>query len=329
MSIERSNAEAVRRVHAFVTGDEERPLAFAQRLMEHTGWPALHTLRVIEEYRRFLVVAAVGEHPVSPSKAVDEAWHLHLLFTRNYWLGLCAGVLGRALHHDPDTGREGQADLYRNWYRRTLETYAKVYGERPPSDIWPGAERLDYSSPAAQSEPTTSPKQAHPAGRREVTAAWLLASGLLSGCTPATTLGTLSAAGWIMLGLAGTLGPLLIALLVALARASSRAKPDDAASAATGSRDSGGVEAFPWWIMAPTGGGSATGHHPHGPASSHHVHPHHTHPHAGQHEATGHGDSSGQTGDTGSGDSGGGGDGGGGGCSDGGAGCGGDGCGGS
>ncbi|MEZ6192343.1 MAG: hypothetical protein R3C45_13785 [Phycisphaerales bacterium] len=73
---------------------------------------------MVNEYRRFCYLAIAAGHTVTPSDEVDQAWHLHLLYTRDYWEDFCPNVLGtpcttarrgsksegrlrRAIPHDP------------------------------------------------------------------------------------------------------------------------------------------------------------------------------------------------------------------------------------
>lgn len=84
---------------------------FSARLREENGWNEGFTRRAIDEYRRFLVLAALAGHRVSPSPMVDKVWHLHLLYTRSYWNELCGKVLGFPLHHEPSRGRADNAAL--------------------------------------------------------------------------------------------------------------------------------------------------------------------------------------------------------------------------
>ena len=115
---------------------------FARRLGRKQGWGKRHTYAVIEEYRRFLYLAATGDRPVTPSDDVDEAWHLHLTYTRHYWDELCARILGRPLHHDPTEGGAAQQAHFKDQYAATLARYELVFGEPPRADVWPapGAE---------------------------------------------------------------------------------------------------------------------------------------------------------------------------------------------
>src|SRR5262245_63811110 len=91
-------------------------LTFARRLARENGWDLLYAERVIAEYKRFLLLACEAGHVVSPSEDVDQAWHLHLTYTRSYWDGLCREVLGRPLHHGPTKGGAAEQakfiDLY-------------------------------------------------------------------------------------------------------------------------------------------------------------------------------------------------------------------------
>jgi hypothetical protein len=122
---------------------------FARRLGRKQGWGKRHTYAVIEEYRRFLYLAATGERPVTPSDDVDEAWHLHLTYTRHYWDELCGRILGKPLHHDPTEGGADQQAHFRDQYEATLARYEAMFGEPPRADVWPapGAARQTWRWP--------------------------------------------------------------------------------------------------------------------------------------------------------------------------------------
>src|SRR5947199_354356 len=86
----------------------------------NSSLPPERAARAIEEYRRFAFLAVAAGHPVSPSDAVDQVWHLHLLYTRSYWVQFCGEVLGKPLHHEPSTGGGGEAAKFDAWYGQTL-----------------------------------------------------------------------------------------------------------------------------------------------------------------------------------------------------------------
>jgi hypothetical protein len=118
-------------------------LRFTARLARENGWSAAFAEAVTLEYRRFLLLAATAGHPVTPSDAVDQAWHLHLTYTESYWNDLCARVLGRPLHHGPTRGGDAEDAKFVDWYESTLRSYRAVFGTAPPAAIWPpSAERF-------------------------------------------------------------------------------------------------------------------------------------------------------------------------------------------
>jgi uncharacterized protein (TIGR04222 family) len=127
------------RIENFPLDEAEVALPFSARLARENGWNRAFTMRVIEEYRRFLFLSSCAGHPVSPSDAVDQAWHLHLVYTRSYWQEMCGKVLGRPLHHEPTQGGMAEGAKHHEWYARTIESYRRFFGE-PPKDIWPTVE---------------------------------------------------------------------------------------------------------------------------------------------------------------------------------------------
>lgn len=112
-------------------------LGFTRRLARENGWSRGHAEAVMTEYRRFLYLAATGTTEVTPSDQVDQAWHLHLAYTRHYWEELCARIIGRPLHHGPTAGGASEGRKYRALYAETLQRYRDTFGEEPPRDIWP------------------------------------------------------------------------------------------------------------------------------------------------------------------------------------------------
>ena len=131
-------------------GPADAALSFARRLARENGWTDAHAGRVIEEYRRFCFLAVVADHPVTPSDAVDQAWHLHLTYTRDYWERFCPEVLGRPLHHGPTAGGAAEGHRFFDQYAATLAAYERVFGAVPPADLWPDARRRLLDDPRAR-----------------------------------------------------------------------------------------------------------------------------------------------------------------------------------
>jgi len=133
------------RVTGLELDDPSAALQFTQRLQrEQFSWTEAYTERVVFEYRRFLILAALSDFEITPSEAVDQAWHLHIVYTRSYheW---CDALFGAYLHHGPTKGGKEEGDRYEAQYNATLSLYESVFGSAPPEDIWPPA-RIRFSA---------------------------------------------------------------------------------------------------------------------------------------------------------------------------------------
>jgi uncharacterized protein (TIGR04222 family) len=124
------------RIQAFSFDQPGTRLSFGQRLTRENGWTADYAQWAIAEYRKFAFLAVAAGHPVTPSDAVDQVWHLHLSYTRSYWQEFCPHVLQMPLHHEPTQGGAAEQTKYGDWYRRTLESYERFFGQVPPVEVW-------------------------------------------------------------------------------------------------------------------------------------------------------------------------------------------------
>ena len=125
------------RLQQFTPDDPESALPFSLRLARDNGWSRHHAGRVIAEYKKFCYMALKSGGEVTPSDAVDQAWHLHLIYTKSYWDEFCGQVLRQPLHHNPTRGGRAQGQRFRDQYAGTLDLYISTFGASPPEDIWP------------------------------------------------------------------------------------------------------------------------------------------------------------------------------------------------
>lgn len=137
-------------LESYSIGPDGAAMGFTARLAAENGWSTDHARRVIGEYRRFVFLAVTQAEPMTPSDAVDQAWHLHLTDTRDYWERFCPQVVGRALHHVPSRGGPAERSRFFAQYARTLKAYADTFGEDAPEDIWPAAGRRLIDDPRAR-----------------------------------------------------------------------------------------------------------------------------------------------------------------------------------
>lgn len=116
-------------------------LSFESRLARENGWDLAQAVRVNDEYRKFLFLLIHAGHPVTPSDQVDQAWHLHLLYTRSYWDDLCGRLINRPLHHGPTAGGNSENEKFVDWYEQTKLSYRRFFAQDPPLDIWPSSSK--------------------------------------------------------------------------------------------------------------------------------------------------------------------------------------------
>jgi len=125
------------RIQAFSIDHGSEHLTFVQRLARKNGWATEYAHRVVQEYKRFMFLAVASGHQATPSDQVDQVWHLHLAYTRSYWLEWCPDVLRQPVHHGPTQGGADENRKFNDWYKKTLSGYHDFFGEAPPADIWP------------------------------------------------------------------------------------------------------------------------------------------------------------------------------------------------
>lgn len=73
------------RIQHFNLDNTDELTPFSKKLSRSNNWTIEYTHRVIEEYKKFVFLAVVVGHTVTPSEQVDQAWHLHLTYTKSYW----------------------------------------------------------------------------------------------------------------------------------------------------------------------------------------------------------------------------------------------------
>lgn len=129
-------SELWQKVEAFQFDTPTTQRTFAQRIARDNAWTDAYTQRVIMEYKRFMFLLATTNEMLAPCDAVDQVWHMHLIYSKSYWLGFCQDILQKWIHHNPSEGKAQDADKYKTAYRRTKERYYEVFRVEPTSDIW-------------------------------------------------------------------------------------------------------------------------------------------------------------------------------------------------
>ena len=132
--------ELYQRIQNFALDQPEDKFFFSKKLAKENNWSVNYTQQAIAEYKKFVFLAVVADHVVTPSDQVDQVWHLHLTYTHSYWQEFCPNILQMPLHHDPSRGGVREQSKYQKCYQQTLESYENFFGEIPPENIWPTPE---------------------------------------------------------------------------------------------------------------------------------------------------------------------------------------------
>jgi hypothetical protein len=83
---------------------------------------------LIREYRRFMMLLV--DHPgemIPIAGPVDEVWHTHVLFTREYHT-FCMATMGEYIHHAPTISDEEANRLLGSYKDNTLRLYRETFG---------------------------------------------------------------------------------------------------------------------------------------------------------------------------------------------------------
>ncbi len=123
-------------IQDFAMDDANALFPFSKKLAKEQNWSNAFTLKAINEYKKFMYLCCISPTGASPSKIVDEVWHLHLTYTKNYWEDFCGIVLHKKIHHNPSNGSIGDYNKYQNLEKSTMLLYEKEFELKAPSEIW-------------------------------------------------------------------------------------------------------------------------------------------------------------------------------------------------
>jgi hypothetical protein len=124
------------KIAAFPIDDPGASFPFSRRLARERNWDYDFGLQAIEEYRKFIFLCCISPHGASPSKVIDEVWHLHLLYTKNYWEDFCRQTLNRNIHHHPSAGGMAEREKHQHWRTATLALYKDTFHTEAPPRYW-------------------------------------------------------------------------------------------------------------------------------------------------------------------------------------------------
>jgi hypothetical protein len=124
------------RIINYAIDDASAVISFSKKIAQTEKWTEEFTKAAILEYKRFIYLCCVSKNGASPSVVVDKVWHMHLLYTTEYWKNFCPNILRRELHHFPNVGGIIDYNKHHDWYLETMILYLKVFKQNPPSRFW-------------------------------------------------------------------------------------------------------------------------------------------------------------------------------------------------
>jgi hypothetical protein len=124
------------RLQSFSLDSLDVDFPFSKKLAKEENWTENFTKKAIEEYKKFVYLCCTLPKGASPSETVDKVWHMHLIYTQNYWEEFCPNILRQKLHHHPSKGGFVEKIKHENWLEDTLKNYQETFQQQPPEDIW-------------------------------------------------------------------------------------------------------------------------------------------------------------------------------------------------
>ena len=113
---------------------------FCRKLAEVNAWSFQYAEEVVKGYKKFVYLCCISSSRLSPSDAVDQAWHQHMLYSQEYWGEFCSNILKHDLHHVPSMGAIDEVEEHQASYQRTLDLYLKEFKQMPSQRLWPSYE---------------------------------------------------------------------------------------------------------------------------------------------------------------------------------------------
>ena len=104
-----------------------------RKLALQKGWSDELIAEAEQFYRQFLALKMVyPKRAISPTVAIDEFWHAHILDTRAY-IADCKALFGRYLHHYPYSGMKDMFELMLSQvvHKEMRELFLQHFGVDP------------------------------------------------------------------------------------------------------------------------------------------------------------------------------------------------------
>lgn len=99
------------------------------------GWTKEEIDRRIEDYVRYLALhRAYPKGGLVPSELIDQVWHTHILYTKQYHAD-CQRLFGQYFHHQPETVRNDKK-LQHQMQQHMLQQWMQCFGALPEGEVF-------------------------------------------------------------------------------------------------------------------------------------------------------------------------------------------------
>jgi hypothetical protein len=99
-----------------------------KRLRDKLQWSEDVAKEAVRRYKNFLLLLLkYPDRVLAPALDIDEAWHHHILFTREYFND-CQAIFGGYLHHSPSQHSEERQEM-EEAQSRTSDLYIEAFNE--------------------------------------------------------------------------------------------------------------------------------------------------------------------------------------------------------
>ncbi|MBP7075217.1 MAG: glycine-rich domain-containing protein-like [Rhabdochlamydiaceae bacterium] len=100
-----------------------------KRLTDRYKWPSENASEAVRRYKNFLLLLLKYPNEVlAPTPDIDEAWHNHILFTREYMRD-CQAIFGNYLHHAPSRNSPEEKKVMLEAQSRSSDLYIQEFNE--------------------------------------------------------------------------------------------------------------------------------------------------------------------------------------------------------
>ena len=140
-----------------IEGDYTDRNIVSRVMKKNPEWSDRKIDSLINEYKKFLYICAKCDEEQTPSKEVDEIWHEHILFTKEYekW----CDFLGKKIHHNPE--KVGETKSFHGIFEETQKKMKEL--KKPEKTVKPSpvkkvsAKPIKRSSSSSRSSVSSSP----------------------------------------------------------------------------------------------------------------------------------------------------------------------------